>query len=165
MENWEKCEYLEQYGDNVDKLLESIQTFQQEAEEINDKYVRLVAEFDNYRKRVTKEKADLQSFASADIVVGLLPTLDNLERALGANNDEGVMLVYKGLKTYLASKGLSEIDAINKMFDAELMEAVGNYPARANQAGKALQVLEKGYTLNGKVIRFAKVLVGNISFN
>jgi molecular chaperone GrpE len=162
MENWEKSEYLEMYGSNADELLETIYSLQQELEEANDKYIRFVAEFDNYKKRVTKEKADLQNYASSDVIIGLLPTLDNLERALEANNDDGVILVYRSLKSYLTGKGLSEIDAYNKPFDAELMEAVGQHPARANDIGKVMQVLEKGYNLNGKVIRFAKVLVGSI---
>ena len=140
--------------------------------ESNDKYIRLVAEFDNYRRRVAKEKLDLISTAGEDVIKGLLPVLDDCERALqvlNASTDseaakaakEGTELIYNKLMNYLKSKGLAPIEAVGKELDTDFHEAVAQFPVQeAEKKNKIFDVTQQGYTLNGKVIRFAKVVVG-----
>ncbi len=140
--------------------------------ESNDKYIRLAAEFDNYRRRVAKEKLDLISTAGEDVIKGLLPVLDDCERALqvlNASTDseaakaakEGTELIYNKLMNYLKSKGLAPIEAVGKELDTDFHEAVAQFPVQeAEKKNKIFDVTQQGYTLNGKVIRFAKVVVG-----
>jgi molecular chaperone GrpE len=140
--------------------------------ETNDKYIRLAAEFDNYRRRVAKEKLDLISTAGEDVIKGLLPVLDDCERALqvlNASTDseaakaakEGTELIYNKLMGYLKSKGLAPIEAVGKELDTDFHEAVAQFPVQeAEKKNKIFDVTQQGYTLNGKVIRFAKVVVG-----
>ena len=140
--------------------------------ETNDKYIRLAAEFDNYRRRVAKEKLDLISTAGEDVIKGLLPVLDDCERALqvlNASTDseaakaakEGTELIYNKLMGYLKSKGLAPIEAVGKELDTDFHEAVAQFPVQeADKKNKVFDVIQQGYTLNGKVIRFAKVVVG-----
>lgn len=135
----------------------------------NDKFLRLYAEFDNYKRRTSKERIDLLQTAGKDVIVSLLPVLDDFERASRAIENakdvaavkEGVNLVYGKLKNLLAQKGLKEMVSKGQPFDADIHEAVTNIPA-PNEAmkGKVVDVLEEGYLLNDKVIRFAKVVVG-----
>ena len=140
--------------------------------ESNDKYIRLAGEFDNYRRRVAKEKLDLISTAGEDVIKGLLPVLDDCERALQVLNSstdseaaqaakEGTELIYNKLMGYLKSKGLAPIEAIGKELDTDFHEAVAQFPVQeADKKNKVFDVTQQGYTLNGKVIRFAKVVVG-----
>ena len=140
--------------------------------EANDKYIRLAAEFDNYRRRVAKEKLDLISTAGEDVIKGLLPVLDDCERALQvleSSTDseaakaakEGTELIYNKLMGYLKSKGLAPIEAVGKELDTDFHEAVAQFPVQeAEKKNKIFDVTQQGYTLNGKVIRFAKVVVG-----
>ena len=134
-----------------------------------DDYIRLMAEFDNYRRRTSQEKLELVSVASMDTIKGLLPVLDDCERAmtvLKESNDseaakEGTELIYQKLLGYLQSKGLAVIEAAGKDFDTDLHEAVAQFPVpEEEKKGKVFDVVQTGYTLNGKVIRFAKVVVG-----
>ncbi len=134
-----------------------------------DDYIRLMAEFDNFRRRTSQEKLDLVSVASMDTIKGLLPVLDDCERALavlGESTDseaakEGTNLIYTKLLSYLQSKGLAMIEAAGKEFDTDLHEAVAQFPVQEEEKkGKVFDVVQTGYTLNGKVIRFAKVVVG-----
>lgn len=134
-----------------------------------DDYIRLMAEFDNYRRRTSQEKVELVSMASTDTIKGLLPVLDDCERALkvlGESNDsdaakEGTELIYNKLMGYLKSKGLTVIEAAGKPFDTDLHEAVAQFPAQDEaQKGSIIDVVQTGYMLNGKVIRYAKVVVG-----
>ena len=134
-----------------------------------DDYIRLMAEFDNFRRRTSQEKLELVSMASTDTIKGLLPVLDDCERALKVlleSNDsdaakEGTELIYSKLMGYLKSKGLAVIDAMGQEFDTDLHEAVAQFPVQEeDQKGKVFDVVQTGYTLNGKVIRFAKVVVG-----
>ena len=134
-----------------------------------DDYIRLMAEFDNYRRRTSQEKLELVSVASMDTIKGLLPVLDDCERAmtvLKESNDseaakEGTELIYQKLLGYLQSKGLAVIEAVGKDFDTDLHEAVAQFPVpEEEKKGKVFDVVQTGYTLNGKVIRFAKVVVG-----
>jgi molecular chaperone GrpE len=128
-----------------------------------------MAEFDNYRRRTAQEKLELVSTASTETIKGLLPVLDDCERALKVllesdDSDaakEGTELIYSKLMGYLKSKGLSVIEAIGQPFDTDLHEAVAQFPVQEEeQKGKVFDVVQTGYTLNGKVIRFAKVVVG-----
>ena len=134
-----------------------------------DSYLRLMAEFDNYRRRTSQEKLDMVATAAEDTIKGLLPVLDDCERAMKALADsedspvakEGTELIYNKLMSYLKSKGLSEIEAMGEEFDTDNHEAVAQLPvAEEDRKGKVFDVVQTGYKLNGKVIRFAKVVVG-----
>lgn len=137
--------------------------------ELNDTYLRLYSEFDNYRKRTAKEKLELSATASAAVMRDLLPVLDDFERALQnmeKNSNEadlqGVTLIYNKLKTTLQKKGLEEIVAIDCDFNTDEHEALTMIPAPdESKKGKVLDVIQKGYKLNGTVIRFARVVVGS----
>ncbi|MAO02431.1 MAG: nucleotide exchange factor GrpE [Flavobacteriales bacterium] len=131
-----------------------------------DKNLRLFAEFENFRKRTAREKLDLFSTANKDIISILLPILDNFERSIKANNysdDDGPVLIYKQLKSELEKKGLEEIEnPIGKTLDTDFHEATANIPAQSKkEKGKIIDVIEKGYLLGGKILRYAKVVIGN----
>ena len=149
--------------------LSAEEKLQQENSILNDKYLRLFAEFDNYKRRTQKERIELLQTAGKDVVVSLLPVLDDFERALKATENateinairEGVMLVQNKLKSILTQKGLKEMESLNTDFDTDIHEAITKIPAPTDDLkGKVVDELEKGYTLNDKVIRFAKVVVG-----
>ncbi len=131
--------------------------------ELNDSYLRLHAEFDNYRKRTMKEKADLLKNGGEKTIVGLLPVIDDFERALiviPEDAKEGVELIYNKFKSYLVQNGVKEIPAIGEPFDTEHHEAITTIPAQnPEDKDKVVDCVQKGYTLNDKVIRFAKVIV------
>ena len=137
--------------------------------ELNDKYLRLFSEFDNFRKRTAKEKLDLTATASESVIRDILPVLDDFERALqnmeknGNEADmQGVTLIFNKLKDTLRKKGLEEIEAMGADFNTDEHEALTMIPApEEDKKGKVLDVIQKGYKLNGKVIRFARVVVGN----
>ncbi|SFG89978.1 nucleotide exchange factor GrpE [Pedobacter insulae] len=142
---------------------------QQENGVLNDKYLRLFAEFDNYKRRTQKERIELLQTAGKDVVVSLLPVLDDFDRALKATETatevtairEGIMLVQNKLKSILTQKGLKEMESLHATFDTDIHEAITKIPAPTDDLkGKVVDELEKGYTLNDKVIRFAKVVVG-----
>ncbi len=138
--------------------------------ELNDKYLRLFSEFDNYRKRTNKERLDLLDTASLEVIKDLLPVMDDFERAFKANeakseedqnNLEGFKLIYNKLKGTLTRKGLEPMKSIGESFDTDFHEALTNIPAPSEELkGKVVDEIEKGYMLKGKVIRFAKVVVG-----
>ncbi|NNJ56308.1 MAG: nucleotide exchange factor GrpE [Bacteroidia bacterium] len=144
-------------------------TAEEKYNELNDKYLRLYSEFDNFRRRTAKERLDLFKTAGQDILTDLLPVLDDFERAL-QNMDkkgdvktirQGVDLVYNKFKGSLTSKGLKPFKSIEKDFDPDFHEAVTKIPApKKKLKGKVVDVIEEGYMLNEKVIRFAKVVVG-----
>ncbi|WEA01055.1 nucleotide exchange factor GrpE [Mucilaginibacter sp. SJ] len=140
-----------------------------ELAQANDKYLRLYAEFDNFRRRTIKEREEARKTEGKDVIVALLPVLDDFERAQRAMDKatevapvkEGVTLIQNKLKNILGQKGLKEMTSIGNAFDADLHEAITNIPAPADDLkGKVMDEMEKGYTLNDKVIRFAKVVVG-----
>ena len=131
-----------------------------------DQHLRLIAEFDNFRKRTAKEKISLFATAGQDIMTSLLPILDDLERAIEANNYDkahGVVLIYNKLKSTLETKGLKEMEnPIGKVLNTEMHEAISMVPAeKKKQKNKIIDTVEKGYFLGGKVIRHAKVVVAN----
>lgn len=133
--------------------------------EANDKYLRLAAEFDNYRRRTSKERLDLISTAGADVIKGLFPIVDDFERALaaleGQEAREGVELIYNKFVAYLKSKGVNEIEALGKELDTDFHEAVAQFPVEDKEKkNRIIDVVQKGYTMNGTVVRFAKVVVG-----
>ena len=144
-------------------------SFEDKFNEINNKYLRLSAEFDNYRKRSLKEKMDLIKSAGEDILVNILPVMDNFERALNsiAENKEtesikeGIVLIYNNFNDFLKQRGVQEIEAVGEELDTDFHEAITKIPAqKEEQKGKIMDVIEKGYLLHGKVIRFAKVVIG-----
>ena len=131
-----------------------------------DKNLRLFAEFDNFRKRTAKERIELFSTASQDIMTSLLPILDNFERAFKVNkpkDDDGILLIYNQLKTELDKKGLKEIEnPIGKELDTDFHEAITKITSEnKKEKGKIVDVIEKGYLLSSKVIRYTKVVVAN----
>lgn len=140
-----------------------------EVQELKDKYIRLLAEFENYKKRTIKEKLDLMKTAAADTMTALLPVLDDFDRAKkNADDDnsteqfsEGVNLVYNKLYTVLKQKGLEPMDTNGKDFDPDSHESITEIPApTAELKGKIVDTIEKGYLLKDKIIRYAKVVIG-----
>ena len=137
--------------------------------DFKDKYIRLYSEFENYRKRTAKEKIDIITNASENLLKEILPVVDDFERAI-VNNEkvseaetikEGFELIHNKLYKTLTNQGLKPMDAIEKNFDPDIHEAITKIPAPKNKLkGKVIDVVEKGYTINDKVIRFAKVVVG-----
>lgn len=148
--------------------LDPIEKLKSELAEANDKYIRLVAEFDNYRKRVAKEKIETRLTAGQDVLKDLLPVLDDLDRAGKAVQtatdivavQEGFNLISDKLIKTLAAKGLKEMTVVGEVFDADKHEAVAEFPAPSEDLkGKIFDVTEKGYVLNDRIIRFPKVVV------
>ena len=153
----------------IEELEKKVAELEGKVAKDKDDYIRLMAEFDNFRRRTSQEKLELISMASTDTIKGMLPVLDDCERALAVLKDsddsdaakEGTELIYHKLMAYLQSKGLAVIEARNQVFDTDLHEAVAQFPVPEEEMkGKVFDVVQTGYTLNGKVIRFAKVVVG-----
>ncbi|MFN4976250.1 MAG: nucleotide exchange factor GrpE [Bacteroidota bacterium] len=139
-------------------------------EEQKDKYLRLMAEFDNFRRRSARERLELIQTASRDVLVSLLDVLDDCDRAekqlAGSDNlaaqKEGVLLVFNKLRNILQQKGVKQMESLHQAFDVEKHEAITEIPAPTDELkGKVLDEVMKGYYLNDKIIRFAKVVVGN----
>jgi len=141
---------------------------EEELSEMKDKYLRLYSEFDNFRRRTSKERLDLMKTANQEMMAALLPVVDDLERAKQATEKateidavkEGLDLVFSKLGNVLQQKGLKAMEAIGQPFDAELHEAITQIPAGDDMKGKVVDEVEKGYYLNDKVIRHAKVVIG-----
>jgi len=153
-----------------DKLVAQNEELQEKYNDLNDRFLRLYSEFDNFRKRNAKEKLELIKTASQNLIVDLLPILDDLERGIEAfkehNADpeliKGVELIYNKFYNILKQKGLKAMDSMGKEFDTDWHEAITNIPAPSEDLkGKVVDVIQKGYLLNDKVIRYAKVIVGN----
>ena len=137
--------------------------------DFKEKYIRLYSEYENYRKRTAKEKIDLITNASENVIKELLPVVDDFERAIDNNKNvedakvvkEGFELIYNKLHKGLISQGLKPMDAKGKDFDSDIHEAITNIPSPTKDLkGKVIDVIEKGYMINEKVIRYAKVVVG-----
>jgi molecular chaperone GrpE len=148
---------------------DKMQQLENQVKETNDKYLRLVAEFDNFRKRTAKERMELTKSAGEDIIRSLLDVVDDSERAakqLETSEDlalikEGINLVFNKLKATLQGRGLKAMDSKEQDFDVELHEAITEIPAPTEALkGKVLDEVQKGYYLNDKIIRHAKVVVG-----
>jgi molecular chaperone GrpE len=153
----------------IEELEKKVAELEGKVAKDKDDYIRLMAEFDNFRRRTSQEKIELISMASTETIKGMLPVLDDCERALAVLKDsndsdaakEGTELIYHKLMAYLQGKGLAVIEARNQVFDTDLHEAVAQFPVQDEEMkGKVFDVVQTGYTLNGKVIRFAKVVVG-----
>ena len=153
-----------------EQVAESVKesTLEEKYAELNNKYVRLYSDFDNFRKRTIKEKADIISTANGSLMADLLGTLDDFERAI-ANNEkvedveslrEGFKLIYNKYFMTLKNKGLEPMDCKGDVFDADKHEAITNIPADAADKGKIVDVIERGYNLRGRALRYAKVVVG-----
>jgi molecular chaperone GrpE len=137
--------------------------------DFQDRYVRLMAEFDNFRKRTLKERTELIKTAGEDILVNILPVVDDFERGLQVIDKsediesvkQGVHLIYNKFREFLNQRGVKEIEAVQQPFDVDVHEAITKIPAPTEDLkGKVVDVVQKGYILNEKVIRFAKVVVG-----
>jgi molecular chaperone GrpE len=159
----------ESSSENTESQISDEDKLKAEATEWQNKYLRLYAEFDNFKRRTSKERLELLQIAGKDVISDLLTVLDDFERAqksIETATDvvavkEGVTLVQHKLKGILNQKGLKEMESIGKEFDADLHEGITSIPApSADLKGKVIDELEKGYLLNDKVIRFAKVIIG-----
>lgn len=144
-------------------------TTEEKLAELQDRYLRLSAEYDNFRKRTLKEKIDLQKSANENLLNALLPVADDFDRALQSMDEtkeidavkEGLNLIYGKFNGFLSQQGIREIESINKAFDTDLHEAITKIPAPSKKLkGKVVDVVQKGYFLNEKVLRFAKVVIG-----
>lgn len=162
---------LENQEENVEQAAETPQEvdWEQKYNELNDTYLRLYADFENYRRKAIKEKAELLKSASKDVLVNILPVVDNFERALQTIEKatdmkavgEGVSLIYQQVLTFLKQNGVEPIVTENETFDTELHEAITTIPVQDEaMKGKVVDCTQKGYKLYDKVIRFAKVVVG-----
>lgn len=154
---------------NPSEEVSEVEKLQEEAAEWKDKYLRLVAEFDNFRKRNARERLDLMQTAGKDVMVSLLDVLDDCDRAqkqVENSQDvnaikEGVLLVFNKLRNTLQAKGLKQMVSVGQEFNADVHEAITEIPAPSKEAvGKVIDQVQPGYYLNDKIIRFAKVVVG-----
>lgn len=153
----------------TDNVTDEIEELKKKYNELNDSHLRLMAEFDNYRKRTLREKADLIKSGGESALSHLLPVVDDFERALQNIRtaedikavEEGVELIYTKFMAYLSQQGVKPIEAVGKPFDTETSEAIAIIPApEPDLKGKVLDCVQTGYTLNDKVLRHAKVVVG-----
>lgn len=180
MENKEELQTEEQeiiqdtdnVSENIDIHIEEVpeltetEKLQNELAELKDKYLRLYSDFDNFRKRTAKEKLEMIHSASEKVIIDILPALDDMERATANAAEgeipEGIQLIFTKLSNTLTSKGLRAMEAKGQVFNADIHEAITQFPAPSEKdKGKVFDVVEKGYFLNDKVIRFAKVVVAN----
>lgn len=166
----DEAQHAEAAGTTAEKAPSAEEKLKEELAAANDKYLRLFAEFDNFRRRTARERQETIITAGKEIIVSLLPVLDDFERAFKSMEtatdavavQAGVELIYSKLNNILAQKGLKPMEAIGEPFDADLHEAITNVPApNENLKGKVLDEMEKGYYLGDKVVRFAKVIVGS----
>lgn len=155
--------------DAANQIVDEIETMSKKCTELNDKNLRLMAEFDNYRKRTSKERVDLLKTAGESIFVDMLSLVDDFERGLKAMETsedvqavkDGVDLIYSKFTAFLSKHGVQSIPTENQIFDTEFHEAITTFPAPSEDLkGKIVDCVSKGYTLHNKVIRFSKVVVG-----
>ena len=158
------------FGKKNDKLKAKVEELEKAKVELNDRFLRLFSEFDNYKKRTAKERLDLIETASEKVIVSLLPVVDDFERAIAANKNvddiqsvkDGFELIYQKLLQVLKHASVEEIVAKGEAFDADLHNAIAHIPAQnEEEKGKVVDVTEKGYKLKDKVIRYPKVVVAN----
>lgn len=157
-------------SDEEEKLKKELEELDIKYKELNDRFLRLYSEFDNYKKRTNKEKLDLLSTASEKVILGLLPVIDDFERAIDANGKsedvnaikEGFVLIYNKLQQLLKRFDVEEIKAKGEEFNTDYHEAITHFPAQKEEdKGKVMDVTEKGYKIKDKVIRYSKVVVAN----
>ena len=167
-EGVESSDKAEEAKETAAEAPSEVDTLKKQIADLNDKYLRTCAEYDNYRKRTMREKADLIKSAGSDILLSLLPVVDDFERAIAHMTDDadvaavkdGVNLIYKKFNDYLAKRGVTEIETKGLPLDTNVHEAITMVPAPTPEMkGKILDCVEKGYMLGDKVLRFAKVVV------
>jgi len=168
-DNSVECEEKAEESVVEEPVVDELALLKDKLTDANDKYLRLSAEYDNYRKRTLKEKMELMKTAGESIILSLLPVIDDFDRAMAHMDEakdteavlEGMKLIHNKFKDFLSQKGVQEIEAKEKEFDTDLHEAVTKIPAPTEEMkGKVIDCIEKGYTLQEKVIRFSKVVVG-----
>jgi molecular chaperone GrpE len=153
----------------ADNFVAEVRAVEEKLADMQDKYIRLSAEFDNYRKRTLREKMELTKYAGKDLLLKIIPLMDDFDRALqhidsttepGGMKD-GIELIYTKFSEFLKQNGVIEIESLNCVFNVDLHEAVAKVPVSDNdQKGKVVEVVLKGYYLQDKVLRFSKVIVG-----
>ena len=156
------------YTKYTDKIEQELKETIAKLAEIQDKYLRLSAEFDNYRKRTLKEKMEISKYASEDILLKIIPFMDDFDRAIKHLNEStdyegmksGIKLIYNKFDDFFKQNGIKEIEALNSDFNVDIHEAVAKSPVEEEMKGKIIDVVLKGYYLQDKVLRFAKVVVG-----
>lgn len=168
-QNLENKESKEEESEKTDKEIDKLEEMEQKLAEMNDKFLRLYSDFENFRKRTSKEKLEMIQFASVETIKDILPIVDDYERAIDDLNKqdnipetskEGLQLVYTKLITFLTQKGVKPIEAKGEKFDENLHEAITQFPANdESQKGLVIEEVSKGYTMFDKVIRFSKVIV------
>ena len=164
-----KKEAKKEKGHRHSKTEEELEIIENEIIELKDKHIRLQADFDNYRKRTLKERMELLKTAGEGVLMGILPVIDDFDRAMqtldlvGEDSHivDGMKLIYSKFQEFLKQNGVKEIEAIGQVFNTDLHEAITTIPAPSkNLKGKIVDVVQKGYYLNDKVIRFSKVIIG-----
>ncbi len=164
-----QSEVHESAEQEAEKIVDEFELMSQKCAELNDKNLRLMAEFDNYRKRTLKERTDLYKTAGESVLVNMLPLVDDFERALKAIEiaddvkavKDGVELIYSKFIAFLLQNGVKSIPTENELFNTDVHEAITTFPAPSEDLkGKIIECVSKGYTMNEKVIRFSKVVVG-----
>ena len=166
----EPCANMTDETETTDTVAEPTESTEKSVEEIDwrDKYIRLQAEFDNFRKRTLREKMDLIQSGGSDVLKAILPVLDDMQRAIAASEKsddiaslrEGERMVEKKFIDTLHQKNVTEIEAQGQPFDEQVHEAVARFAAGEENKGKVIDVIQRGYMLGDKVLRFAKVVVG-----
>jgi len=155
--------------ESPDKVLADVRVIEEKLAEMQDRYIRLSAEFDNYRKRTLREKMDMSKYAGENLLLGIIPLMDDFERALkhmDSTTDnvalkDGIDIIYGKFSDFLKQNGVKEIESLNSNFNVDLHEAVAKVPVEdADKKGKVIDVILKGYYLQDKVLRFSKVVVG-----
>ena len=169
-ENTIKQETPQEFAKEANQAEGEFKKLEKEIADLNDKYLRLYAEYDNFRKRSARERIEYMSTAGEDVLKSFLPVVDDFERGIKANEtitdvkpiNEGIQLIFNKMQNILKLKGIEAMQSIGKDFDPEMMEAITNIPApKPEMKGKVVDEVEKGYLMNGKVIRYAKVVVGS----
>lgn len=165
----QKKESRKEKGHKRSKAEEQLEKAESELLELKDRYIRLQAEFDNYRKRTLKERMELLKTANESLLVSILPVIDDFDRAMqtldleegDSHTIDGINLIYNKFQEFLKQNGVKEIEAKGRNFDTDLHEAITKIPAPTEELkGKIVDVVQKGYYLNDKVIRFSKVVIG-----
>ncbi len=168
-ENKEQFPELEVDNETIEEVISEKPTFEDQIAEAKDKYLRLYADFENFRRRTSKEKIEMIQNASEGLLKELIPIVDDFERANKSFETvteveplkEGIALIFYKFQKTLAGKGVKAIESKGKDFDVELHECITQFAAGEENKGKVIEEIEKGYSLNDKVIRYAKVVVGS----
>jgi len=156
-------------GTESDKELTEVNILEEKLAEMQDKYIRLSAEFDNYRKRTLREKMEMSKYADEKLLLSIIPLMDDFERALEHIDNtsdsialkDGIDIIYVKFRDFLKQNGVKEMESLNSNFNVDLQEAVAKVPVEeADKKGKVVDIVQKGYYLQDKVLRFAKVVVG-----